>query len=115
MNELKKISLIVPLYNELENVEKLCSALNEYAISTKDKFELEFIFVDDASKDGTFGKLVVQKFVNDTKVIRLNKNAGSHIAFRAGLIHASHPIVTQTSADLQHPLSIIEESFNILE
>lgn len=114
MNTTNKISLIIPLYNESENVEILCTALNAYANSTKEKFKLEFIFVDDSSEDGTFDRLMTQNFETDIKIVRLNKNAGSHIAFRAGLLHATHPIVTQTSADLQHPLSLIEDTFNIL-
>ena len=108
-----KISIVIPFYNESENIEMLVSSLNEYAINNRNKFELEFIFVDDKSSDNSFEILSHQVFSASTKIIRLSKNSGSHIAFRAGLMHSTHSLVTQTSADLQHPLSIVGESFEL--
>lgn len=109
------ISLIIPCYNESENIDTLVSRLNEYFAGCKN-LAMEIVFVDDCSSDDTFARLTAAKHEHyKAKIIRLARNGGSHIAFRAGLLHTSNDIVTQTSGDLQHPLSLVEDMYDSMQ
>lgn len=100
------ISVITPVFNEAENVEDLCLALDEYA---KDKpYKLELIFVDDGSSDNSFKKVSTYPFKNAVaKAVALSKNYGSHAAIRAGLTQATGKYSMFFSADLQEPVELI--------
>lgn len=106
---MKDVSIIVPVYNEEENIEQLMNYLNEHL---KDYENIEVIFVDDGSVDNSF-ELLKQYNNNVFKkvIIKLSKNCGSHIALRAGISNASNDICTFFSADLQEPFSVITDMY----
>ena len=106
------MSVIVPFLNEAEGIELFCKEFDKY-VGTLD-FEIEVIFVDDGSTDGTADILREYSFENiiTAKIIVLSKNYGSHAAIRAGLTRASHPICTWLGSDLQEPLELLPISYH---
>ena len=84
MNNFKKLSIIIPCYNEEKNFSV---STNEILNYTKNfKFDYEIIFVDDGSTDNTYNNLItfIKKDKN-YKLLKLSKNYGSHISITAGI------------------------------
>jgi glycosyltransferase involved in cell wall biosynthesis len=102
-----KISIVVPFYNESENIPRLVDELSSFC-SSKNEILFEIIFVNDGSKDNSLDILVNLSHSNySCKIISLSKNFGSHPALRAGILNASGDIITFMYADLQDPISLI--------
>lgn len=102
------ISIIVPMYNEVENVQPIYRALKKVTDNLNYKFEM--LFVDDGSSDGTTGK--VEKVANkdpDVVPIELSRNFGKEVALTAGLREAKGDAAIMIDADLQHPPQLIPE------
>jgi dolichol-phosphate mannosyltransferase len=101
-------SVIIPVYNEEENVAKLYTRLSQVMEKLSPDYEL--IFINDGSKDRTLS-LVKEHSKKDTKVgyINLSRNFGHQIAVSAGLdaCHGSRIIIID--ADLQDPPELILE------
>ncbi|MFN6040060.1 MAG: glycosyltransferase [Bacteroidota bacterium] len=105
------LSIIIPCYNESENIDFLVNSLNNY-FRENGHIKAEILFIDDASEDDTSDRIKRAKHINyEPKLIKLAKNTGSHIAFRVGCLNSRYDLVTQTSADLQHPLNLINEMY----
>jgi len=114
------LSLVIPVYNEAENLEglyqELSSAIEKLARS------VEIIFVDDGSNDKSWPVLrSLQKRDGRIKLIRLRKNFGQTAALSAGFDYATGDIVISLDADLQNdpndiPLLIqkMEEGYDIV-
>jgi len=102
------LSIIIPAYNEENNLEKIVKkTLLETKKSVK-KFEI--IIIDDGSKDNTYAVALqmVKKF-NEIKVLQHPKNMGSGMAIRTGIIHAKNNLITYIPADGQFELSEIKK------
>jgi len=96
----------LPSYNEEKNIVLIYKELLRY-IDTK-RFNYEFIFVNDGSKDKTWHEIT--KLANkdkNVKGINFSRNFGHHAALEAGLSKASGDAVIMMDADLQHPPSLI--------
>jgi len=106
----KDISVIIPFFNEVENIPKL---VNELDIYFKDKtFNVEVIYIDDGSTDNSLEILNSVKFNSfSAKVVKLSRNFGSHAALRAGIKNASGDKICFIYADLQDPLNVIEKMY----
>jgi glycosyltransferase involved in cell wall biosynthesis len=96
-----KVSVVVPIYNEEENIlllhEKLRNAMEKL------KIPYELIFVDDGSKDKSFSLLrELQKNDKSVVVISFRKNFGQTAAFSAGFDHATGDVVVTMDGDLQN-------------
>jgi len=89
------VSVIVPLFNEEENVSILQSELN----ATLGGIDHEIIFVDDGSVDRTVERIVAGQNI---RVIRFGKNAGQSAAIYAGLEAARGAIAVLIDGDLQN-------------
>ncbi len=95
-----ELSLVIPLYNEVESLPELYAALAAALLPFADRCEL--IFVDDGSTDGSFSRLATLR-AGDTRVkaVRLRSNQGKAIALSAGFREAQGDIVVTLDADLQ--------------
>lgn len=102
----KKISVIVPVYNEEENIPLFYNAL--YSIFAERDYEL--IFINDGSKDNS--KKAIEELVKKDariKFIEFSKNFGKEAATSAGLAHAKGDAAIMIDADLQHPIELIPD------
>ncbi|MEJ2684548.1 MAG: glycosyltransferase family 2 protein [Candidatus Sulfobium sp.] len=95
------VSVVVPLYNEEENVEELHSRLK--AVLDSIGVEYEMIFVDDGSNDGTLPLLEKIHSGDDNLVtLSLRRNFGQTAAFAAGFDYARGDVVVTMDGDLQN-------------
>ena len=95
------ISIVIPTYNEVENLDELHSRLEEVLDILGKSYEL--VFVDDGSDDGTSDKLRhLASSDNRVKVIFLRRNFGQTPALSAGIAKASGDVIITMDADLQN-------------
>lgn len=96
-----RLSIVVPLYDEVDNVVPLYRATADTARSMACSYEL--ILVDDGSDDGTVEKLQTLSASDSTvRVIRFRKNFGQTQAMRAGIQAARGEIIVTMDGDLQN-------------
>ncbi|MCP4713426.1 MAG: glycosyltransferase, partial [Planctomycetes bacterium] len=96
-----KVSIVVPLYNEKENVAPLIEAITA-AMAPAD-YRWELILVDDGSIDGTMKILEeMQKDRPNIKVIEFRRNFGQTAAMAAGFNYAVGEVVVPMDGDLQN-------------
>jgi glycosyltransferase involved in cell wall biosynthesis len=95
------ISVVVPLYNEEENVRELHSRLKEVLDGLGSAYEL--IFVDDGSTDSTLALLQeIQSGDDSVVVLSLRRNFGQTAAFAAGFDYARGDVIVTMDGDLQN-------------
>jgi len=95
------LSIVVPLYNEEESVEKLLFAILK--VTKQFNFAYEIIFVDDGSQDKTWA--IIEELKETTpqlKAIKLRRNYGQTNAMVAGFDHARGQIILTMDGDLQN-------------
>ncbi len=107
---LKKISIVIPVFNNESNLSSLVSRLLDLKRKIPEN-KFEFIFVDDGSKDKSFECLLKfrEEFPKDIKVVKLTRNFGSMAARQAGLKVSTGDCVGVISADLQDPTELFED------
>jgi dolichol-phosphate mannosyltransferase len=103
-----QLSIVVPVFNEADNVAPLWQRLAEVLRGLKLTYEV--IFVDDGSRDDTAAR-VADIAAKDAAVrlLRLSRNFGHQAALFAGLEHARGAAVITLDGDLQHPPELIGE------
>lgn len=97
----KDLSLVIPVYNEVENLRPL---LGEISAALDDgHLDYEVIFIDDGSSDGSFA-LLQELHQEDPRVaiIRFRRNHGQTAAFAAGFDHAQGRYIVTLDADRQN-------------
>jgi glycosyltransferase involved in cell wall biosynthesis len=95
------VSVVVPVLDEEENVDALCTRLTESLEQLGRTFEV--IVVDDGSRDDTFAKLnAIAAQDERLKVVRLRRNFGQTAAMAAGFDHARGEVVVPMDGDLQN-------------
>jgi glycosyltransferase involved in cell wall biosynthesis len=96
------LSLIIPVYNEEENLPLLYHAVLQALTPLKNTWEV--IFVDDGSKDGSFDVLrsLVETDPEHVRVLSFRRNFGQTAAIAAGLDHACGEIIVLLDADMQN-------------
>ncbi|MEE0866235.1 MAG: glycosyltransferase family 2 protein [Clostridia bacterium] len=107
---MKKISIIVPCYNEEQVVEMFYNETKKVVNEIKDKYTYEMIFVDDGSNDNTLN--ILKKIRNNDEnisIISFSRNFGKEAGIYAGLNNATGDLIVLMDADLQHPPQIILE------
>jgi glycosyltransferase involved in cell wall biosynthesis len=99
---MQNLSLIIPVYNEAENLPILYDCIQEVLESTKNIWEV--IFVDDGSNDQSFDVLrsLVEKDPEHVRVVAFRRNFGQTAAITAGIDYAEGDIVVLLDADLQN-------------
>ena len=114
------VSVVIPLFNEIENIPQLHSQLTD-ALDTLDRSS-EIILVDDGSTDGSFAALKeIQEEDKRVWVIRLRRNFGQAAAFSAGFDFAGGEVIVTMDGDLQNDpadipqlLEKIDEGYDIV-
>ena len=106
----KLISVVIPLYNEEENVRELYRQLL-LIIQKEKKYSFEIIAVEHGSTDSTFQKLIdLHKKDKNLKILQLSKNFGNADAgILAGLHFAKGDALVIMMADLQDPPDVISK------
>lgn len=103
-----EVSVIVPIYNEIESIPHLVEAITSTLNSTGLSYEL--ICVDDGSKDGSGELLKQQTFIHPTlRAILLRRNYGQTPAMAAGFNHARGKVLITLDGDLQNDPADIPE------
>ncbi|MCX8164151.1 MAG: glycosyltransferase family 2 protein [Aquificaceae bacterium] len=114
------LSVLVPAYNEEENIPLLYERLKPVLQNMGKEYEI--IFVDDGSEDSTWEKLKgIAKEDEKVKLIRFRKNYGQTAAMYAGFQHATGDVIITLDADLQNDpediprlLQKLEEGYDIV-
>ena len=103
-----KYSIVVPFYNECDNIRPLYDKLVKVMDKVGSSFEL--VFVDDGSNDASF-RTLQEIFDHDPRVnlLRLRRNFGQTAALKAGFDFASGEIIISMDGDLQHDPEEIPE------
>jgi glucosyltransferase len=114
---LKQISILVPCYNEEENIrpfwEEIRRVFREFF---SEHYTLELLYIDDGSRDGTLERIrELAEEDPDVKYLSFSRNFGKEAALYAGLEHASGDYVAVMDVDLQDPPSLLPEMAEALE
>lgn len=109
-----KLSLVVPCYNEQENVKALYAACQQAFAGKIDSYEV--VFVNDGSKDNTWKELkAIWQQNNNVKIVNFSRNFGKEAAMYAGLQKAEGRYVTVIDADLQQSPEIVVDMVDFLD
>lgn len=112
---MKKISILIPAYNEEEVLEQLYHRLGKLANDNK-AYDFEFLFVNDGSRDKTID--IIKDYAGaDDRIayVDLSRNFGKEIAMIAGLDHATGDATVIIDADLQDPPELIPKMIKYWE
>jgi len=119
-----KLSIVIPIYNEAENIKPLYEELKKVLEELKDKenYEYEIIFIDDGSTDGSFQILEeIAKEDKTVKIVKFRRNYGQTAALYAGFHYATGDIIITMDGDLQNDpkdiprlLEKIKEGYDIV-
>ena len=107
---MKKISLVIPIMNEQENIQPLL----EHIRTSLEGWDYEVILVDDGSSDETVER--IKKFADEnTKAVIFNKNYGQTTAMAGGIDNATGDYIITLDGDLQNDPADIPEMIRMLE
>ena len=115
MENIKKLSIIIPMYYEEKVVNECYKRLKQMVEKLKG-YDYELIFVNDGSKDNTLNLLEeIAKNNNKVKIISFSRNFGHQAAVTAGLKYATGDAIVIIDADLQDPPEKIPEMLKLWE
>ncbi len=106
---MKKISIVIPAYNEEGNLTLIHSEIKKVFLSLPN-YEYEIIFVNDGSRDSTQQTLEeISKNCSKLKYLEFSRNFGHQNAVKAGMDFSDGNAVISMDADMQHPPAMIPE------
>ena len=103
-NKIIKVGIIIPVFNECDNLKPLFQELNKHLVN----YTWQLWLVDDGSTDGSdtvLDKLSAENV--NVNVLHFSRNFGHMAALAAGIDHASGNVIIMMDADLQHPPALI--------
>ena len=111
------LSVVVPCYNEEENVPFFYEALlKNQAFFDENEIALEILYVDDGSGDGTAAEVKRLREKDEcVHLVSFSRNFGKEAAMFAGLENAKGEYVVLMDVDLQDPPSLLPEMFSYME
>lgn len=111
------LSVIVPCYNEEENVDCFYEELmKNSSFFEKEGLEVEILYIDDGSKDKTVEKVKALRGRDErVRLISFSRNFGKESAIYAGLHKSKGDYVVMMDADLQDPPSLLPEMFSYIK
>lgn len=120
MNEQLDLSIVVPTYNEEENVSRLHKQVTEVLSLMKKSYEI--IFIDDGSSDNTYKNLeLISKKDSHVRIIKFRSNFGQTAGLDAGFKNSRGKIIIAMDADLQNDprdiprlLKKIDEGYDVV-
>ncbi len=114
---MKLLSVIVPCYNEEENVKDFYDELFKNDSFFREKeIEVEVIYVDDGSKDGTVAEIKKLREKDErVHMLSFSRNFGKEAAIYAGLQKSRGELVVMMDSDLQDPPSLLPEMYGYIE
>ncbi|MDD2601964.1 MAG: glycosyltransferase family 2 protein [Prevotella sp.] len=112
---MKKVSIIVPCYNEESNIQSLQESITRL-MQQESTYEWEIMLIDDGSSDQTLTNIkAVRAQDRRFSYIALSRNFGKEQAMLAGFDHVTGDCAIVMDADLQHPVDIIPQMIAIWE
>ena len=106
---MKKVSVIIPCYNEAQSAPLLHAELCKLADS-EPNYEWEFLFINDGSRDTTVEVLSkLRKQDKRCNYVDLSRNYGKEVALLAGFDYATGDCAVIMDADLQHPPHVVHD------
>jgi undecaprenyl-phosphate 4-deoxy-4-formamido-L-arabinose transferase len=121
MNQIDLISIVIPVFNEKENLPELISRCLKACSGIERLFEI--ILVDDGSRDSSADIITKAAEQNNGNIVGvlLNRNYGQHAAIMAGFAESRGDIIVTLDADLQNPpeeiprlIKKIDEGFDVV-
>ena len=121
MRTVKRISIVVPVYNEEENIAHFVQSVT--AVMEQLPYTYEMLFIDDGSRDRS-REILLELGTRDPRVqsIFLARNSGHQLALTCGIDHAEGDAVITMDGDLQHPPELLpvllakwEEGYDIVQ
>lgn len=107
MNSFRKISVVVPCFNEEESLKTFNETLLQFLPRN---YDYEIIYINDGSSDNTFQEIKALADNNpQIKYISFSRNFGHQNALKAGYDYASGDCAISLDADLQHPPAVIPD------
>ena len=111
----KKISVVIPMYNEEKIVDECYKKITNVLNNIK-KYSYEIIFINDGSKDKTLELLTkIASKDKKVKIISFSRNFGHQCAVTAGLKHVNGDVIVIMDSDLQHPPELIPDMLKYWE
>lgn len=119
---MKKISIIVPVYNSAQSLENLNREIDTYFENSQ--YDIEKIFVNDSSSDNSWDLLQILRDKSFTqasscdsrmKIISLKSNTGQQNALFCGMHYASGDFILTIDDDLQHDIAYVGKMLEMLE
>lgn len=111
---MKKISIVVPVFNEECNLHEFHKRITE--IMSKENYEYNLIFVDDGSSDSSALMLAqLSEQDNHVEAYLLSRNYGHQMALTCGLDNADGDAVITMDGDLQHPPELLPKLIRLWE
>jgi dolichol-phosphate mannosyltransferase len=106
---MKKISIVIPAYNEEGNLSLIHSEIKKVFLTLPD-YDYEIIFVNDGSRDSTQQTLEeISKNCSKLKYLEFSRNFGHQNAVKAGMDFSDGNAVISMDADMQHPPTMIPD------
>ena len=95
-----RMTIIIPVFNEIDNLDRIHSTFTDYFSKSKTKSKV--LFVDDGSTDGSFNKIVeICNTNSDFEYLKFKENCGLSAAIKAGIDHIDTELIGYIDADLQ--------------